>query len=159
MDVNTDATVKASLAAVEHLRKTKGSLVFVSSVASTKPSASGYAYCMSKAAMSIFAKCLAIDLSPDIRVNVVSPGPVRTPIFERIGLTDQVVTSLMSVTTLQNRVGESEEIAAAIGFLVSSEASFITGHELVIDGGYTIKPSNFSAASQILSHKQTAQSD
>lgn len=159
MEINTDATVKTTLAAVEHLKKAQGSLVFVSSAASFKPSSSGYAYCMSKAAMTLFAKCLAIDLSPDVRVNVVSPGPVSTPIFERIGLNDEIVRNLMSVTTLQNRVAESEEIASTIAFLISDESSFVHGHELVVDGGYSIKPSNFSAASQVKAFMGQAKKD
>lgn len=139
MTINTDATVRASLAAVEHLKKSKGNLIFVSSVASTKASENGFAYCMSKASMSIFAKCLAIDLAPDVRVNIVSPGPVLTPIFERIGLNDELVQSLMDQTTLLNRVGKSEEIASTIAFLISDDASFVNGHEMFIDGGYLLK--------------------
>lgn len=140
MTINTDTTVKCTLAAIEHLRKTKGTIVFVSSVASIKPSPVGYAYCMSKASMSSFAKCLAIDVAPDIRVNIVSPGPVSTPIFERIGLKDEQVRKVMATTTLQERVGESDEIANAIAFLISDDARFVNGHEMFIDGGYLIKP-------------------
>lgn len=153
MTINLDATVKASLAAAEHLKKTKGSMVFVSSVASIKPSEKGYAYCMSKAAMSMLAKCLAIELAPDVRVNIVSPGPVLTPIFERIGLNSQQVQSYMNNTTLQNRVGQPSEIASTIFFLASDEASFINGNEMFVDGGYLIKPSSF-AVSQVVKNKQ-----
>lgn len=157
MTINTDATVRASLAAVEHLKKTNGNMVFVSSVASIKTSELGYAYCMSKAAMSIFAKCMAVDLAPNVRVNIVSPGPVLTPIFDRVGLTQDLVKSLMDVTTLQNRIGTSEEIANTIGFLVSDEASFVNGHEMFVDGGYLLKPSSYSASQQILKSKQGGQ--
>uniref|UniRef100_A0A6G1SHT5 Granaticin polyketide synthase putative ketoacyl reductase 2 n=1 Tax=Aceria tosichella TaxID=561515 RepID=A0A6G1SHT5_9ACAR len=159
MTINTDATVQASLAAVEHLKKTQGNMIFVSSVASTKPTAMGYAYCMSKAAMSSFAKCLAIDVSPHIRVNIVSPGPVKTPIFERVGLSEDVVSKLMANTTLQQRVGTSEEIAETIYFLASVNSSFIHGHELFIDGGYLLTQSANSAVKQILEHKKATQED
>lgn len=150
MAINMDATVRATLAAVEELKRTKGSLLFVSSVASIKPSERGYAYCMSKASMSSFAKCLAIDLAPHVRVNIVSPGPVQTTIFERVGLSKDLAGKLMANTTLQGRIGQSEEIAEAICFLVSDKAQFINGHELFIDGGYLIKPSHQSASQQIM---------
>lgn len=152
MTINTDATVKASLAAVEHLKKVNGNMIFVSSVASVKPAEGGYAYCMSKAAMSIFAKCLAIDMAPNVRVNIVSPGPVLTPIFERVGLTSQLVENMMGVTTLQNRVGKSEEIASTIAFLISEEAGFVNGHEMFVDGGYMLKPSSATVAQQVKAH-------
>lgn len=154
MTINTDATVRASLAAVEPIKKTNGNIIFVSSVASVRPSQMGFAYCMSKAAMSMFAKCLAIDLAPNVRVNIVSPGPVLTPIFERVGLNDELVQSMMNVTTLQNRIGLSEEIASTIAFLISDGASFVDGHEMFVDGGYLLKPSTQSAASQIMGIKE-----
>lgn len=157
MTVNIDSTVRCTLSAVEHLKKTNGNIVFVSSVASVKPSEVGYAYCMSKAAMSIFAKCVAIDLAPNVRVNIVSPGPVKTTIFERVGLKEELVESLMDVTTLQNRVGQVGEIASTIAFLVSDEASFVNGHEMIVDGGYLLKPSSYSASQRIISHKKEQQ--
>lgn len=153
MGINIDATVRASLTAIEHLRKTKGNMVFVSSVASVKPALYGYAYCMSKAAMSSFAKCLAIDLAPEVRVNIVSPGPVATPIFEAVGLTQQMAEVVMACTTLQERVGRSDEIAKAIAFLASDDSSYVNGHELFIDGGYLIKPSNMNVDSKVIAHR------
>lgn len=157
MAINTDATVRATLAAVDELKRTKGNLIFVSSVASIKASERGYAYCMSKAAMSMFAKCLAVDLAPHVRVNIVSPGPVHTTIFDRVGLSSQMVKALMSNTTLLNRIGESDEIAQTIYFLVSDAASFVTGHEMFVDGGYLLKPSSGTASQQIIAAKQTGQ--
>lgn len=148
MTINMDATVKATLAAVEHLRRARGHLIFVSSVASVKPSSKGFAYCASKAAMSSFAKCLAIDLAPEVSVNIVSPGPVKTSIFESVGLSAEVAGQVMANTTLKQRVGSIEEIAESIYFLASERSSFIHGHELFIDGGYLI---NTAAASQTIS--------
>lgn len=157
MTINTDATVRATLAAIEELKRTKGNLIFVSSVASIKASERGYAYCMSKAAMSMFAKCLAVDLAPHVRVNVVSPGPVQTSIFERVGMSSQMAGKLMSHTTLLDRIGESDEIAQTIYFLVSDAASFVTGHEMFVDGGYLLKPSSATASQQIIAAKQAGQ--
>lgn len=158
MTINTDATVKASLAAVEPLKKTKGAMIFVSSVASMKPSEKGFAYCMSKASMTIFAKCLAIELAPEIKVNIVSPGPVLTPIFERVGLSMDLVPTLMNDSTLQHRVGLPEEIASAIYFLVSDGGSFINGHDLIIDGGYLLKTLPLSCSAGALKSLQNKNS-
>lgn len=154
LTINTDSTVKCTLAAVKYLEITKGNIIFVSSVASVKPSESGYAYCMSKAAMSQFARCLALDLAPNIRVNIVSPGPVLTPIFARVGLTnDKLVEQVFNGTTLSNRIGKPEEIASAIAYLVSDEAAFVNGHEMIIDGGYIIKPSNLKSQIQAVNQQ------
>lgn len=154
MAVNIDATVKATLAAINELIKSKGNIVFVSSVASVKPSQLGFSYCMSKSAMSMFAKCLAIDLAPNVRVNICSPGPIATPIFNRIGLNEEMARKIMSVSTLFDRLGEVDEVANSIYFLMSDEAKFVHGHELFIDGGYLVKPSDYSASSRIIAHKQ-----
>lgn len=149
LTINTDTTVKCTLAAVKHLEATKGNIIFVSSIASMKPFESAYAYGMSKAAMSQFARCLALDLAPNIRVNIVSPGPVLTPIFARVGLTtEKMVESVFSDTTLCQRIGKPEEIASAIAYLISDEAAFVNGHEMVIDGGSLIKPSTIKAQIQ-----------
>lgn len=156
MNINIDSTVKATLEAVEHIKKVNGNIVFVSSVASIKATDSCYAYAMSKAAMSIFSKSLAIDLAPNVRVNTVSPGPVLTPIFDRVGLNAQMVESIMGVSTLQNRVGQSDEIAKTIAFLISDDASFINGHEMFVDGGYLLKPSNFNVSQQLIAAKKAA---
>ncbi|SRR6266851_3025008 len=89
----------------------------------------GLNYCASKAGIIVMTKCLALELAPDIRVNCVIPGSTatydRTP--ERLG-------SLESTIPLR-RLASPEEVAAAIGFLVSDEARYITGQKLFVDGG------------------------
>ena len=154
MTINTGATVRATLAAVEELKRTRGNMVFVSALASIKPSEFCYAYCMSKAAMSSFAKCLAIDLAPEVRVNIVSPGPVQTPIFDRVGINEDIAAKIMGSSTLRGSIGQSDEVAESIFFLASDKAGFINGHELFIDGGYLIKPSTHAASQQIISQLQ-----
>lgn len=143
MTINMDASVQCSLAAVEHLKRTNGNMIFVSSVASVKVHPQSYAYCMSKASMSMFAKCLAVDLAPNVRVNIVSPGPIKTEIMQRgerkISIDPDMMSKVMKDTTLQERIGLSEEVAEAVYFLVADTGSFINGHELFIDGGYMLK--------------------
>lgn len=140
MTINADSVVQTSMEAIPHLEKTGGNIVFVSSVASIKPAANGYAYRMSKAALSSYAKCLAVDVAPKIRVNIVSPGPVETPLFDKIGISRERLHASVGPATLLGRAGKSEEIANTIYHLASDEASFINGSEIFIDGGYLCKP-------------------
>lgn len=144
MSVNLDATVNLTLSAIDELKKTKGNIVFVSSIASFKPNRMTYPYSMSKVAMNMFAQCLAQAVAPNVRVNVVSPGPVDTPIFDKCGIVlkdDETKKKFGQISTLLNRIGESEEIGKLIYFLASDDASFITGSNLIADGGSLLNQS------------------
>jgi len=96
-------------------------------------------YGASKAAVVNLAKTLSADLlQRGIRVNVVSPGPVATPILDRMGLPEEATRQLKEQITERvplKRFGQPEEIAAAVLYLSSSESAFIVGTELVVDGG------------------------
>jgi len=96
-------------------------------------------YGASKAAVISMAKTLAADLiGRGVRVNVVSPGPVATPIFDRMGLPEDQARQMKEQITQRvplGRFGRPEEVAAAVLYLCSSESAFIVGSELVIDGG------------------------
>jgi len=101
------------------------------------PSTSVYA--ASKAALISMARTLSAELLPSgVRVNVVSPGPVTTPIYERLGMPaaqlDEMKTAIVSQVPLK-RFGTPDEVAGAVLFLASPEAAFIVGTELVVDGG------------------------
>ncbi|WCN12178.1 SDR family oxidoreductase [Marinomonas mediterranea] len=102
------------------------------------------AYAASKAAMNAVTRTAATELAPrKIRVNSVNPGPVNTPIFGKLGMSQEVLSELSA--TMQNRIplkrfGEAEDIAKLVAFLASDEASFITGSEYNIDGGTNINP-------------------
>ena len=97
-------------------------------------------YGASKAAVVNLAKTLSIDLlARGVRVNVVSPGPVTTPILDRMGLPEKETRELKERITAQvplKRFGHPDEIAAAVLYLSSNESAFVVGTELVIDGGY-----------------------
>jgi len=99
-------------------------------------------YAASKAALNALTRTAAIELaSNNIRVNSVNPGPVNTPVFGKLGLSEQEINAFAS--TVQDKVplkrfGAPEEIANLIAFLASDEASFITGSEYNIDGGVSI---------------------
>jgi NAD(P)-dependent dehydrogenase (short-subunit alcohol dehydrogenase family) len=87
---------------------------------------------------------MAMDLAPfNIRVNCVCPGSILTPIsyfvVEQAGITMEEFLAQQGSLHLLNRVGQPREVANAIVFLASEEASFITGAPLMVDGGYTAK--------------------
>ena len=101
-------------------------------------------YGASKAALNAITRVAALELAPKkIRVNAISPGPVKTPIFGKAGLDESAINEFSSA--MQNRVplkrfGESNDIAKLVTFLASDDASFITGSEYVIDGGVILNP-------------------
>ncbi len=96
-------------------------------------------YGASKAALISLAKTLSAELLPrGIRVNVVSPGPVTTPLYGKLGLdSDQLAAAAESIRAQvpAGRFGEPKEVAATVLHLASSESAFIVGTEIVIDGG------------------------
>ena len=99
-------------------------------------------YGATKAAVVNMAKTMSADLAErGIRVNAVSPGPVETPIFGRVGISSEQsrqTKEWLQNQTLVKRMGEPEEIAEAVLYLSSDVSSFVVGTELVIDGGMTI---------------------
>jgi 3-oxoacyl-[acyl-carrier protein] reductase len=112
-----------------------GSIVFMSSVnARTGGNRfSGGAYVAAKAGLIGLARHLALDLAPDrIRVNVIAPGPVSTPMLKRLNSTE--MEAIMDQVPLR-RAAEPAEIAAAIAYLLSSDAASITGAVLDVNGG------------------------
>jgi len=96
-------------------------------------------YAAGKAALNSLAKTLAIELAGKrIRVNVVSPGPIATPIFGKMGLTEDAQKEVGGAILAQvplARFGEAGEIAKAVAYLVSPDAAYVTGTELLVDGG------------------------
>lgn len=138
---NMHAAVYLCLAAYESLKASGGSIVNVSSVLDDKPAKFKFAYCMSKAAITMLTKCLANDFAPHVRVNCVSPGPIASSILDDMGINlDDRKTNARS-TTLVKRIGEPDEVAKMIIFLSSKDqAAFITGTRVLVDGGYTLVP-------------------
>jgi len=110
-------------------------IVFVSSIAS-KFGARGFTtYCATKGALDAFMKALAVELAPAVRVNSVLPGGVRTPMTASIFQGPDMVARLQKDYPLG--VGEAADISHAVEFLLSEKAKWITGHQLVVDGGRT----------------------
>ncbi|MBI1752895.1 MAG: SDR family oxidoreductase [Acidobacteria bacterium] len=114
------------------------SVIFTSSVVSQKGFAGTAVYTASKAGLAGLARALATELAPKgIRVNSVAPGPIETPIQAKLGLPEEAREGFRQRVSL-GRLGASEEVARAVLFLASEDASFITGEELVVDGGLSV---------------------
>jgi NAD(P)-dependent dehydrogenase (short-subunit alcohol dehydrogenase family) len=115
-----------------------GSIVFISSVMAWSGSAGAAAYSMSKAALHGLARSLAMELAGRrIRVNCVAPGFVRTPMLERIAALWEP-GQLEQVAALHPLgLGEAEDVANAIAFLLADTGRWMTGSVLTVDGGYT----------------------
>jgi meso-butanediol dehydrogenase/(S,S)-butanediol dehydrogenase/diacetyl reductase len=114
------------------------SIVNVASLSGHKAGAQIPHYSASKAAVINFTKALAVELAPyGIRVNSVSPGFVETPLTEK-GLENARFQEAIKRNTALGRVGRPEEIANIITFIASSEASYMTGSDVLVDGGWLI---------------------
>ena len=124
--------------ALRHLRKEPGgNIVNVGSAGSLVGSKAAPHYGAVKGGVHLWGKSLALALAEEgIRVNTVCPGPTATSLYEEIGGID-VVKDRMEAAIPLGRLGQPEEIANAILFVASDEASFVTGSALVVDGGYS----------------------
>lgn len=125
------------------LIRDRGSIVFNASSSASFGMPSTILYAASKAALLSFTRVLATELAPrGIRVNSVSPGPVMTPIFDKLGMSvEQVDAFRQSVSkgVLLGRFGSVEEIARTVLFLASDDAGYINGAEITADGGLSVK--------------------
>jgi NAD(P)-dependent dehydrogenase (short-subunit alcohol dehydrogenase family) len=115
------------------------SIILNTSIAGQTGTEGASAYSGTKAALRSFARTAAAELvGRGIRVNAVAPGPIVTPIFGRTGLPkeaiDEFAKSIIASVPMK-RFGTSEEVAGAVAFLASSDASYITGVEINVDGG------------------------
>ena len=114
-------------------------IVLNTSVAGQTGSPNTSAYSATKAALRSFARTAAAELADrGIRVNVVAPGPIETPIIRRTGLPQETIDEFVKTIIAKvpmKRFGKAEEVAGAVAFLASSDASYITGVEINVDGG------------------------
>ena len=118
------------------------SIIFNTSINAHVGMPNSSVYAASKAAVLSFNKVFAVELAPrKIRVNAVSPGPVETPLYGKLGLQKEEVEGFGTVLgekILLKRFAQSSEIAKTVVFLASDDSSFITGTEIVVDGGLTV---------------------
>lgn len=141
IDVNLKGTfIVCKHVCAQMVKQKSGSVVNISSIEGTEGTEGGSVYNASKGGVIMLTKSMAIDYgSTGIRVNAVCPGGVRTPLL--LSLIDQpgmeAYKSKMLDAHKLGRFGEPEEIANAVLFLASSEASFMTGSTMIVDGGMT----------------------
>ena len=142
MGVNLKGVFLCSKAAVAEMQGSGGGVIVnVASELGLVGGAEIAAYCASKGGVIQLTKAMAIDHARDhIRINCVCPGPINTPLLDRIIETSATPDKERQITvarTLMNRLGEPVEIANVILFLASEESSFMTGSIVVADGGLT----------------------
>ncbi len=145
LDVNVIGTSRVSKYVVAEMRKSGGgAIVNLGSISSFLGQPNFVTYNATKAAIATMTRCMALDLAVDhIRVNAVCPGTVWTQIVER--LTSEAGLDRATADTdpgwggscFLNRIADASEIAAAILFLASDDASYCTGAHLMVDGGYS----------------------
>lgn len=139
MDVNLRSVFHLIQLCVPHLKRTKGNVVNVSSIAGLRSFPGILAYCVSKAALDQLTRCAALELAADgVRINAVNPGVVQTHLHLRSGMDQAQYANFLKhsqSTHPLGRVGQPEEIARLVAFLASDDAAWITGATYKIDGG------------------------
>ncbi|XP_050392475.2 estradiol 17-beta-dehydrogenase 8 [Patella vulgata] len=134
MRVNMRAPFYLSKLCIPHLKTSKGCVINVSSIVSKTGIADLAAYSLSKAALDHFTHLLAAETGPSgVRVNSVNPGYIRTLAFQKAGLSEKQIVGIEAGPL--DRVGETEDVAKLVKFLLSDESSYITGETICVDGG------------------------
>jgi len=139
-EVNLFAIMDLTQRMLPHLKNSgAGSVVNISSVAGSFDVGSGPPYGMTKAALIQFARHLAAEWAPyHIRVNTISPWYIHTPLVDAVLNQPDRLARILNRTPM-NRVGKPEEIASVAAFLAMEKSSYLTGQNIMVDGGMSIK--------------------
>ncbi len=135
MNINAKGPFLCSQAALKHMKK-GASIINISSIAGIEGSAGGAAYCASKGGIRLFTKALAAEVGPlGIRVNSIHPGLIDTAMTTSFTKDKKALEGMMSKFLIK-RVGKPVDIAGPAVFLASDASSYMTGSEIVADGGW-----------------------
>ncbi|MFE2165136.1 SDR family NAD(P)-dependent oxidoreductase [Streptomyces sp. NPDC059447] len=114
----------------------RGSIVNIGATTAIRPRKNGANYCAAKAGLLQLTKCLALEFAPTVRVNALIPGFTDTPeVVGRYGLDDPERRAEILRTIPSRRIGTARDIADALEFLVTAKSSYVTGQQLIVDGG------------------------
>ncbi|WP_314612702.1 SDR family NAD(P)-dependent oxidoreductase [Streptomyces stackebrandtii] len=136
MAVNLRALYLATRTFLDDLRAERGSVVATSSVHADFGLPGYPAYAAAKGGLCALVRQLAVEYGPDVRFNSVLPGPILTDVWNDV---DEKGRRMSAAATALARLGRPEEVASAVAFLASADAAYITGTNLVVDGGWTVK--------------------
>jgi NAD(P)-dependent dehydrogenase (short-subunit alcohol dehydrogenase family) len=115
-----------------------GAILLTASMVTSIAHPNSSIYSATKTALRSFGRSLASELAPRIRVNTISPGPIETPIFGKIGLPPEVIQAFAKEMTQKSplkRIGKAEDVAKGALYLLSDQSAYVTGTELFVDGG------------------------
>lgn len=145
IELNLTVPLTASIAAYEHLKRAKGSVVMIGSVSGTRPSPGSAAYGAAKAGLENLARSMAVEWAPDIRVNTLIVGMVRTELAHlHYGGEDGIAAVARTVPL--GRLAQPSDVGEAAVFLASDAAAYISGASLLVHGGGEL-PAFLDAAS------------
>ncbi len=135
VDINIKGTYLMTRNALAKIKETKGTVVIIASCLGLVPELTSPLYCTTKAGLIMLTKCLAQQYADcGMRVNCVLPGPINTPLLQK-SFADQAAAARCAQRIPLKRIGEAEDIANMVAFLVSEQAEYITGGAFPVDGG------------------------